>query len=82
MCPHIHKSENEQSEEQKILLRLCEKSIGLSGRSLRKIPFIAHALFLSSSSVSLISFLEAMEKAVIKEKIERTQFEYFDKDSV
>lgn len=41
---------------------------------MRKIPFIAHALFLKRSLVSLKEYLEAIEKAVEKEKVERTYF--------
>ncbi|XP_056638499.1 pachytene checkpoint protein 2 homolog isoform X1 [Diorhabda sublineata] len=58
------------STETNKLLDICEKSLGLSGRSLRKIPFLAHALYLESSS-SLQEFLGAMEQAVIKEISER-----------
>lgn len=61
-------------EEYKILGRICQQSVGLSGRALRKIPFIAHALFLNSSYIMLKDFLEAMEKAIEKEKTERSYF--------
>ncbi|KAJ8928793.1 hypothetical protein NQ314_018592 [Rhamnusium bicolor] len=67
----------EHVEESKHLFRVCEKSLGLSGRSLRKIPFIAHALFLEKSLVSLSEFLLAMEKAVEKEHMERKYFKGF-----
>lgn len=62
-------------DECSLLLKICEQSLGLSGRSLRKIPFIAHALFLNQSLVNLKEFLEAMEKAIFKEKSERNYFE-------
>lgn len=55
-------------------MRICEQSVGLSGRSLRKIPFIAHALFLNTELVTLKQFLLAMEKAIEKEKTERQYF--------
>lgn len=55
-------------------MKICEQSIGLSGRSLRKIPFIAHALFLKQSFVTLKEFLEAIEKAVENEKVQRSYF--------
>lgn len=60
----------------KRLIELCEKSCGLSGRLLRKIPFIAHALYSDQSSppVDLISFLDAMDKAVENEKFEKKFF--------
>ena len=57
------------------LLELCEKSDGLSGRSLRKIPFIAHALFLADPFSSLGPFLDAMSEAITREKTERKYFE-------
>ena len=47
----------------------CE---GLSGRSLRKMPFLAHALHISSSSVSLEEFCDAMLKAIEKHKKDTT----------
>lgn len=71
---HLSPLQNNEKEESKLLLKICEQSKGLSGRSLRKIPFIAHALFLKKSFVSLKEFLEAIDKAVEKEKIERTYF--------
>lgn len=73
--PLINISQEEQIEELKLLLSICNKSLGLSGRALRKIPFIAHALFLNNSFASLKEFLEAMEKAVEVEKNERKYFE-------
>ncbi|KAJ8959134.1 hypothetical protein NQ318_022392 [Aromia moschata] len=73
----INDPNNERLEETKHLLRVCEKSLGLSGRSLRKIPFVAHALFLESCQASLEEFLMAMEKAVEKEHIERRHFKGF-----
>ncbi|XP_018570911.1 pachytene checkpoint protein 2 homolog [Anoplophora glabripennis] len=64
-------------EESRQLLRVCEKSLGLSGRSLRKIPFLAHALFIDKSLVTLTEFLVAMEKAVENEHAERHYFKNF-----
>lgn len=54
------------------LLKICENSIGLSGRSLRKIPFIGYALFSDLNSNSIWEFLNSMKKAVEKEKIDRS----------
>lgn len=70
------------SENTKLFLKVCENSIGLSGRSLRKIPFIAHALFLENSFVSLKQFLLAMEKAVEKEHCERNHFKNIKQEHV
>lgn len=54
----------------KELKSIADLSIGLSGRSLRKIPFIAHALHLSASDgpVEISEFLGALREAVIKHK--------------
>uniref|UniRef100_A0A1Q3EVE1 Putative thyroid receptor-interacting protein 13 n=1 Tax=Culex tarsalis TaxID=7177 RepID=A0A1Q3EVE1_CULTA len=43
---------------------LAEQSVGLSGRSLRKVPFLAHALFVQRDETTLIKFLNAMRNAV------------------
>lgn len=64
-------------EESLKFTTVSEKSKGLSGRSLRKIPFLAHALFLADKSThSLNDFLSAMEKAVEHEKNEKKHFTY------
>ncbi|CAH1154635.1 unnamed protein product [Phaedon cochleariae] len=81
---HLKSEDDRQSnavlcQDTKQLLVLCEKSVGLSGRSLRKIPFLAHALFLKQSLVSLSEFLSAMEKAVEKEHAERLHFVAYEK---
>merc|ERR1712048_930583 len=53
------------------LTKVSEKSYGLSGRTLRKIPFLAHALFVRTSNVSLKSFLTALDMAVEKQLKDR-----------
>ncbi|KAL0985470.1 hypothetical protein UPYG_G00157300 [Umbra pygmaea] len=55
------------SELSLVLRNISIKSIGLSGRALRKLPFLAHALFVKSPTVSLEAFLGAMELAVDKQ---------------
>jgi hypothetical protein len=45
----------------------CRQSEGLSGRTLRKIPFLAHAYYVQVPQVSLEDFLQAMHKAVMKQ---------------
>ncbi|KAG5858453.1 hypothetical protein JTB14_026453 [Gonioctena quinquepunctata] len=60
--------------ETKRLIAISQKSLGLSGRSLRKIPFLAHALFSEKPLVRLCDFLISMEKAVEKEHMERQYF--------
>lgn len=57
------------------LIDICRNSTGLSGRSLRKIPFLAHALFLKNKRIhSMDEFLTAMERAIDHEKSERLHF--------
>lgn len=82
MDPLININKEDQKEECSLLLRICEHSLGLSGRSLRKIPFIAHALFLNQSLVNMKDFLEAMEMAVSKEKSERNYFEGLKEEKI
>ncbi|XP_048117576.1 pachytene checkpoint protein 2 homolog isoform X2 [Alosa alosa] len=53
------------------LRTIAIKSKGLSGRALRKLPFLAHALFVKTPSTSLEGFLKALDKAVDKQLEER-----------
>jgi len=58
------------------LYDIASKSQGLSGRTLRKIPFMAHALFLTGSPVTIEVYLEALCKTVdhqFKEREELTK---------
>ncbi|GFR01312.1 pachytene checkpoint protein 2 homolog [Trichonephila clavata] len=48
------------------LKAIAENSVGLSGRTLRKMPFIACALFIKTKLISLDVFLDALSKAVDK----------------
>jgi hypothetical protein len=50
------------------------RSEGLSGRTLRKVPFLAHAYYIQVPQVSLEDFLKAMNKAVIKQLAEKKDF--------
>lgn len=52
------------------LLDLAKKCQGLSGRSLRKLPLLAHAWFVQNDSVALIEFLKALDNAVDKHMID------------
>lgn len=52
-----------------ILKQLSEKSKGLSGRTLRKLPYLAHAVHLKEGHISEISyeaFIEAIDQALDK----------------
>lgn len=48
------------------LHEIAKKSIGLSGRLLKKIPFLAFALFVKSETVTIDEYLLALEAAVGK----------------
>ncbi|XP_030638571.1 pachytene checkpoint protein 2 homolog [Chanos chanos] len=54
-----------------VLRDIAEKSKGLSGRVLRKLPFLAHALFVKTPTVTLEKFLNAMDRAVDKQLEEK-----------
>ncbi|XP_058876750.1 LOW QUALITY PROTEIN: pachytene checkpoint protein 2 homolog [Acipenser ruthenus] len=59
--------ENKVSELSLFLNRIAQKSKGLSGRVLRKLPFLAHALYIQAPTVTLEKFLEALSLAVDKQ---------------
>ncbi|KAF7286483.1 hypothetical protein GWI33_005121 [Rhynchophorus ferrugineus] len=63
-----------QNECSKKLLTICQNSVGLSGRTLRKIPFLAHALYVNSDAVDLNLFLNAMLLAVEAEHKNKISF--------
>ncbi|KAL2713202.1 pachytene checkpoint protein 2 [Vespula squamosa] len=51
-----------------MLLEISKQSFGLSGRTLKKIPFLAKALFIHSKKSTLAQFLRAMHYAIEKQK--------------
>lgn len=55
------------------LLKIARDSVGLSGRSLRKMPFLAHAFFLHKDGITLDQYLNALSMAVSKHKQEKQQ---------
>lgn len=62
-------AKSNESDEKKAtmhLLDIAKKCQGLSGRSLRKLPLLAHAWFVHHDLVDLHSFLDAMDDAVDK----------------
>ncbi|XP_077125639.1 pachytene checkpoint protein 2 homolog isoform X1 [Ranitomeya variabilis] len=63
--------ENNVSKLSLLLNDISRKSEGLSGRVLRKLPFLAHALFIQSPTVTVEKFLEALSLAVNKQFEER-----------
>ncbi|KAM9309664.1 pachytene checkpoint protein 2 homolog [Pholidichthys leucotaenia] len=64
-------AKSEVSKHSLKLRNIALKSQGLSGRALRKLPFLAHALFVKTPTVTLELFLEAMSRAVDKQKEEK-----------
>ncbi|XP_049815219.1 pachytene checkpoint protein 2 homolog [Schistocerca nitens] len=60
-------TKNNLTKNSLFLLNIARKSEGLSGRSLRKIPFLAHSYYIQKQTTSLEEFLEAMEKTVLKQ---------------
>lgn len=67
----IQKYENFRQVEQfpafssgNIMSQVCKEAVGMTGRGLRKLPFLAHALFLKKNEVTLREFLIAMRSAV------------------
>ncbi|KAM9308240.1 pachytene checkpoint protein 2 homolog [Gastrophryne carolinensis] len=63
--------ENNVSKLSLLLNSISKKSEGLSGRVLRKIPFLAHALFVQSPTVTIEKFLQALSLAVDRQFEER-----------
>lgn len=59
--------ENNVSKLSLLLSEISRKSEGLSGRVLRKLPFLAHALYIQAPSVTIEGFLQALSLAVDKQ---------------
>ncbi|KAK1118274.1 hypothetical protein K0M31_015316 [Melipona bicolor] len=62
-----------QSKYSLKLMELSQESMGLSGRVLRKMPFLAHAFHLRTKKCTLSRFLRAMHLAIEREKENNTQ---------
>jgi len=61
-----------ESELEMRLIKISKQAQGLSGRALRKIPFIAHVKFIKSTKqVPLSKYLEAIKSAVQSELADR-----------
>jgi len=56
-----------------MLHALAAQCEGLSGRALRKLPFLAHALFLHTEAPTLDHFLGALCQAIQHEQLSRAQ---------
>ncbi|KAB0393802.1 hypothetical protein E2I00_001234, partial [Balaenoptera physalus] len=59
--------ENNVSKLSLLLSEISRKSEGLSGRVLRKLPFLAHALYIQAPSITIEGFLQALSLAVDKQ---------------
>jgi len=72
-----HQQHNQQRQQQQapavrqLLLQLVERTEGMSGRGLRKLPLLAHSLMAAPRTVGLDVFLGAMDEAVRQGRIER-----------
>jgi pachytene checkpoint protein 2 len=64
-----------------ILAQICKEAHanGSSGRTLRKLPFLAHALFLKKSSATLREFLIALRSSVGFQKQSKESIGQFNK---
>lgn len=51
-------------EQNKRLMQACRSGAGLSGRALRKIPFLAFVKYIPNNPVPMNTFLSALEKTV------------------
>jgi hypothetical protein len=61
-----------ESELEMTLIKIAKQAQGLSGRALRKIPFIAHVKFIKNTKqVSLLKYLDAIKSAVQSELADR-----------
>lgn len=65
--------ENNVSRLSLVLKEISRRSEGLSGRVLRKLPFLAHALYIQAPSVTMTTFLQALSLAVDKQFEERSK---------
>lgn len=58
-----------------IIRQLLIKTEGLSGRSLRKLPFLAHCYYLHYSNITIVDYINGMLKAMEKESINKSMLE-------
>ncbi|XP_015273207.1 PREDICTED: pachytene checkpoint protein 2 homolog [Gekko japonicus] len=65
--------ENDVSKLSLVLKEIARKSEGLSGRVLRKLPFLAHALYVQTPNVAMAAFLQALSLVVDKQFEERAK---------
>ncbi|KAI9238823.1 MAG: thyroid hormone receptor interactor 13 [Podila humilis] len=56
------------------LYRIAQAAVGLSGRSIRRLPFLAHAGFVQAPFADMVRYLYALHLAVQQEQHTRQQF--------
>lgn len=56
------------------LYRIAQAAAGLSGRSIRRLPFLAHAGFVQAPVADMMRYLYALHQAVQQEQHTRQQF--------
>lgn len=57
---------NPDDKESRLLLDIAALSHGLSGRTLRKMPFLAHAWFIRTEQAEVGQYMEALKLSVLK----------------
>jgi hypothetical protein len=79
LVPHTelarHEAAGSAPPPTQALLRVAAACQGLSGRALRKLPFIAHSFFVQAPSVSLDGFITALGRAAERESQSRAQMQ-------
>ncbi|XP_063113984.1 pachytene checkpoint protein 2 homolog isoform X1 [Cavia porcellus] len=70
--------ENNVSKLSLFLREISRKSEGLSGRVLRKLPFLAHALYVQAPTITVEGFLQALSRAVDRQFEERKRLSVCD----
>ncbi|XP_065180092.1 pachytene checkpoint protein 2 homolog [Sycon ciliatum] len=73
--------ENDATRHSLKLFELSKRSEGLSGRTLRKLPFLAHVNSMSNQAVSLDVFMEALSMTITRQFEERSDMQRTSADS-
>ncbi|KAK5641411.1 hypothetical protein RI129_009958 [Pyrocoelia pectoralis] len=76
LIPHDYDADDDIFVDTNALLQISKMSVGFSGRTLRKIPFLAHALFLEGDTVDLNTFFDGMVKAINSLEEDNKHFEH------
>lgn len=63
-----------------LMHEVCDAAVGLSGRTLRKLPFLAHALYLKKDTSTLKEFLHALRDATVQQNNNKMQIGQFNKE--